>query len=65
MEKPVAILAHSGHVASVAFAPDGQTLVSGGMDNRVKLWMVPDWKLLRTLEGHEKSVNTLSFSSEK
>jgi WD40 repeat protein len=62
MEKPATISAHSGHVANVTFAPDGQALVSTGMDNEVKLQKVPSWKLVRTLEGHEKSVNTLSFS---
>jgi WD40 repeat protein len=64
MEKPATISAHSGHVASVAFAPGDRTLVSASMDNTAKLWLVPSWKLLRTLEGHEKSVNALSFSPD-
>jgi WD40 repeat protein len=64
MEKPATTSAHSGHVASVAFPPDGQALVSAGMDNTVKPSAVPSWKPVRTLEGHEKSVNTASFSPE-
>ncbi|WP_374581166.1 WD40 repeat domain-containing protein [Frankia sp. CiP3] len=31
---------HTGWVTSVAFAPDGNTLASGGTDNTVRLWQV-------------------------
>ena len=31
--------AHSGRVSSVAFSPDGTTIVSGsGFDNTIKVW---------------------------
>jgi len=58
------ISAHSGPVDSISFAPDGQTLVSGGRDSKVKLWRVPTWELPRTPQGHEKSVRTLSLSPD-
>lgn len=32
---------HTGHVYSVAFSPDGQTLASGSRDNTVRLWQLP------------------------
>lgn len=64
MEKPATISAHSGPVDSISFAPDGQTLVSGGRDSKVKLWRVPTWELPRTPQGHEKSVRTLSLSPD-
>jgi hypothetical protein len=51
MEEPVTILAQNGHVASVAFAPDGQTLVSGSTDTTVKLWSFLAGGLLATLRG--------------
>ena len=30
--------AHSGQVASVAFSPDGATIVSGSDDKTIKVW---------------------------
>ena len=30
--------AHSGYVCSVAFAPDGKTIVSGSDDQTIKVW---------------------------
>ena len=61
---PVIIKAHESHIPDVKFSPDGQTLLSAGMDYLVKLWSVPDWKLLGTLSGHEKSVNVLNLTSD-
>ena len=30
--------AHSGYVTSVAFSPDGKTIVSGSWDQTIKVW---------------------------
>ena len=32
------LLGHTGNVSSVAFSPDGQTVVSGSWDGSIKLW---------------------------
>jgi WD40 repeat protein len=64
MKELTTIPAHTGHVTSVLFSPDGKTLVSAGMDKTVKVWAVPQWKLLRSFEAHEKSVNALAFSPD-
>ena len=53
---------HESLVTSVAFAPDGKTLVSAGRDKTVRLWEVPGGKEIRQfqrqhdqpgVEGHE------------
>lgn len=51
-------------VYSVAFAPQGRTLVSGSTDNTVKLWDSHSGKLLRTLEGHTDEVYPVAFSAD-
>lgn len=61
---PFIIKAHESHISDIKFSPDGQTLLSAGMDNVVKLWAVPDWGHIGTLSGHEKSVNVLNLCSD-
>ena len=43
---------HESPVNSVAWSPDGKTLVSGSADKTVKLWEAATGKLLATLQGH-------------
>src|SRR5262249_36876331 len=69
-------LRHTRHgVTHVRFSPDGKTLASGGSDktflgvrganpSAVRLWDVATGKLLRTLEGHQNAITSLSFSPD-
>ncbi len=43
--------AHLNGVTSLDFAPDGKTLVSGGLDARVRLWNVADGARLGQVRG--------------
>jgi WD40 repeat protein/transcriptional regulator with XRE-family HTH domain len=52
-------------VMSLAFAPDGRTLVSSGREDRkVKLWEVGSGRLLHTFEGETNQVSRVAFSPD-
>jgi WD40 repeat protein len=55
---------HTGGVVSVAFSPDGKTIVSGSRDDTVKLWDTASGRELRTLSGHTGSVDSVAFSPD-
>jgi WD40 repeat protein len=49
---------------TIAFAPDGKTLATGGQDNLVHLWEVATGAERRVLRGHDSMVLSLSFSPD-
>ena len=65
MKETTIFEAHSNYVLALLCTRDGQTLVSSGMDNVVKLWSVADWSLLRTIKLHANSVNSISLSPDE
>jgi WD40 repeat protein len=52
-----------GYPLAVTFSPDGETLASGGKDNRVRLWNYRSGELLQTLE-HFGPVKAVVFSPD-
>lgn len=56
--------AHSGHVTSLLFSPDGQALVAAAMVKAVKPWGAASWELLRTLHWQNNSVDTLCMPAD-
>ncbi|NJN85024.1 MAG: protein kinase [Leptolyngbyaceae cyanobacterium SL_7_1] len=55
---------HQGSINTLAVSPGGQTFVSGGADNTIKLW---DWQSTtpqQTLAGHTSFVNTVAVSPD-
>jgi WD40 repeat protein len=53
-----------GALSSIAFSPDGRTLVSGGYDRAVRLWDTWTGKQLGCLEGHTGGVTSVAFSPD-
>jgi WD40 repeat protein/serine/threonine protein kinase len=59
-----AALKHTDVVYSVAFSPDGKTLVSGSADKTVRLWDVGTAQARAVLKGHTSGVLSVAFSPD-
>ncbi len=55
---------HRGTVLSIAFSHDARRVVTTCEDGKVRLWSVPDWKLLHELTGHQGPVHWAAFSPD-
>jgi WD40 repeat protein len=51
-------------VMSVAFSPDGRTVLSGSDDKMLRLWDVASSRLLMTFAGHQERVTSVAFSPD-
>jgi WD40 repeat protein len=58
------LIGHTSKVRSVAFSPDGQHIVSGSVDNLVKVWSVSARKEVASLAGHTSCVYSVAFSPD-
>ncbi|MDZ7992280.1 MAG: eIF2A-related protein [Nostoc sp. EfeVER01] len=55
---------HQDAVTSVAFSPDGQYIVSGSRDNKVRLWNKQGKLIGEPFKGHENDVTSVAFSRD-
>lgn len=55
------LLGHTYWVASLAFSPDGEWLVSGSYDRTLRLWHWRTGELLHVLHGHTEWVWSVAF----
>ena len=59
-----ALRGHQGTVLSMAFSRDSKRVLTSCEDGKVRIWSVPEWKLLRTLAGHQGPVHWAEFSAD-
>jgi len=52
------------HIFNLIFSPDGRMLASGDWNGAVHLWDVASGQVLRTLNGHTESIESLAFSPD-
>lgn len=56
---------HQGGVLSVAFSPDGERILTGGLeDGTLRLWDATDGRELRVMRGHDGPVWRVAFSRD-
>ncbi|HEY9597854.1 MAG TPA: WD40 repeat domain-containing protein, partial [Cyanophyceae cyanobacterium] len=51
-------------IESLAINPQGTLLVSGGSDNKIRIWDLSTGKLIRTLYGHSDWVKAVTISPD-
>ena len=51
-------------VYAIAISRDGKTIVSGSLDDTIKIWDAKSGVMLRSLEGHKGSVNSVAISKD-
>ena len=55
---------HSHFITSVAFAPDGATLLTGGIGGTARLWSIATGAETRCFEGHGDWFQSVAFSPD-
>ena len=53
---------HRGNVTAIAFAPDGERLVTASWDGTIKLWDIVTGRNTLTLTGHDGAVSSVSVA---
>src|SRR5437667_388015 len=57
-------LSHQGAVATVAFGPDGRTVLTGSDDGTARLWDAATGKPLGPALAHRDAVQVVAFSPD-
>ena len=60
----VAQTGHSGGIITVAFAPDGRTILTGSRDGTARLWDAASGREIRRLECHGRQFWSVAFAPD-
>lgn len=55
---------HTFSVNSVSWSPDSRFVLSGSLDNTLRVWDVASGRCLRTLRGHKDNVTAVAWSPD-
>jgi WD40 repeat protein len=55
---------HTDAITSLDVSLDGELLATGGRDNTIRIWALPEGEQLADLEGHSNWVNDVEFSPD-
>lgn len=55
---------HSDTVYGICFGPDNKMIATGSADKFIKVWSVPDGKLVKSFEGHTHHVLDVGWTSD-
>lgn len=55
---------HSSWITSVAISPSRQTIISGSLDDTIRIWNLQTGEQIQILKGHLKAVNTLAITAD-
>ena len=55
---------HSNYVYSIAFSPDGKSILSGSHDKTIKLWDVTTRAQILTIQAHSSWVHSVTFTPD-
>jgi WD40 repeat protein len=58
------LVGHREIVSAVAFAPNGRTLASGGLDRTVRLWDLTSGRVLSVGYAHTARISALAFAPD-
>lgn len=64
ISEPKTWVAHAGPVNCMEFHPNGLFLATGGEDQLIRFWELPDLKMVDTFKAHDKGVQSLAFSQD-